>query len=86
VVTNDVGSFDVLTPPEQFIDVRDAMVAAGLEPESSGVTMRANVTVSLGQEDAEKMVRMLERLEDLDDVQEVYSNADIAEEILAQLA
>jgi YebC/PmpR family DNA-binding regulatory protein len=86
VVTNDDGSFDVLTPPEQFIDVRDAMVAAGLEPESSGVTMRANVTVSLGQEDAEKMVRMLERLEDLDDVQEVYSNADIAEEILAQLA
>ena len=86
VVTNDDGSFDVLTQPEQFIDVRDAMVAAGLEPESSGVTMRANVTVSLDQEGAEKMVRMLERLEDLDDVQEVYSNADISEEILAQLA
>jgi len=86
VVGNDDGSFDVLTQPEQFIDVRDAMVAAGLEPESSGVTMRANITVSLGQEDAEKMVRMLERLEDLDDVQEVYSNADISEEILAQLA
>jgi YebC/PmpR family DNA-binding regulatory protein len=85
VQTNDDGSFDVLTPPEQFIDVREAMTAAGLEPEQAGITMRATNTVALGLDDAEKMVRMLDRLEDLDDVQEVYSNADIAEDILAQL-
>ncbi|HUT40500.1 MAG TPA: YebC/PmpR family DNA-binding transcriptional regulator [Gammaproteobacteria bacterium] len=83
---NDDGSFDVLTQPEQFIDVRDAMVAAGLEPEQAEVTMRADNTIALELENAEKMVRMLERLEDLDDVQDVYSNADIAEDILAQLA
>ena len=82
----DDGTFDVLTRPEQFIDVRDAMIAAGLEPEQAEVTMRADNTVALEQDDAEKMVRMLERLEDLDDVQEVYSNADIADDILAQLA
>jgi YebC/PmpR family DNA-binding regulatory protein len=86
VRTNDDGSFDVLTQPEQFIDVREAMVAAGLAPEQAEITMRADNTVVLALEDAEKMVRMLERLEDLDDVQEVYSNADIAEDILAQLA
>jgi YebC/PmpR family DNA-binding regulatory protein len=86
VVGNDDGSFDVLTQPEQFIEVREAMVAAGLEPEQAGVTMRADNTITLDLENAEKMVRMLERLEDLDDVQEVYSNADIAEDILAQLA
>jgi YebC/PmpR family DNA-binding regulatory protein len=86
VQTNEDGSFDVLTQPEQFIDVREAMAAAGLEPEQAGVTMRANITVALGLEEAEKMVRMLERLEDLDDVQEVYSNADISEDILTQLA
>lgn len=82
----DDGSFDVLTGPEQFIEVRDAMVAAGLEPEQAEITMRADNTIALDLENAEKMVRMLERLEDLDDVQEVYSNADIAEDILAQLA
>jgi YebC/PmpR family DNA-binding regulatory protein len=82
----DDGTFDVLTQPEQFIDVRDAMIAAGLEPEQAEVTMFADNTIALEVEDAEKMVRMLERLEDLDDVQEVYSNADIADDILAQLA
>ncbi len=86
VQANEDGSFDVLTQPEQFIDVREAMVQAGLEPEQAGVTMRATNTITLELEDAEKMVRMLERLEDLDDVQEVYSNADISEQVLAQLA
>ncbi len=86
VLGNDDGSFDVLTQPDQFIDVRNAMIAAGLEPEQASVTMRADNTISLDRDDAEKMVRLLEKLEDLDDVQEVYSNADISEEILAQLA
>jgi len=86
VRSNDDGSFDVLAQPDQFIEVREAMVAAGLEPEQAEVTMRADNTIALEVDDAEKMVRMLERLEDLDDVQEVYSNADIAEDILAQLA
>ena len=57
-----------------------------LEPEEAGVTMRADNTIALERDDAEKMVRLLERLEDLDDVQEVYSNADISEEIIEQLA
>jgi YebC/PmpR family DNA-binding regulatory protein len=86
VLTNDDGSVDVLTEPDRFVDVRDAMVAAGLEPENAEVTMRADNTIALDLESAEKMVRMLDRLEDLDDVQNVYSNADIAEEILEQLA
>jgi YebC/PmpR family DNA-binding regulatory protein len=86
VLGNEDGSFDVLTQPDNFIDVRDAMAAAGLEPEEAGVTMRADNTIALERDDAEKMVRLLERLEDLDDVQEVYSNADISEEIIEQLA
>jgi len=47
--------------------------------------MRAANSTSLALEDAEKMVRLLDTLEELDDVQNVYSNADISEEILAQL-
>ena len=85
VVNNDDGSFDVLTQPEAFIDIRDAMKGAGLEPEQAEVTMRAANTTALDLADAEKMVRLLERLEDLDDVQQVYSNADISEEIMGQL-
>jgi YebC/PmpR family DNA-binding regulatory protein len=85
VITNDDGSVDVLVGPESFEAVRDALVSAGLRPETAEVTMRAGTSVALGQDDAEKMLRLLERLEDLDDVQNVYSNADISEDILANI-
>lgn len=86
VVGNEDGSFDVLTDPEEFAPVLAAMREAGLEPDAAEVTMRASTQVSLGEEDAEAMMRLLEALEDLDDVQQVYSNADISEEILERLA
>jgi len=85
VLGNDDGSVDVLTEPDQFVDIKEGMVAAGLEPEQAEVTMRAANTQSLDQDEAEKMIRLLDRLEDLDDVQNVYSNADISEEILEKL-
>jgi YebC/PmpR family DNA-binding regulatory protein len=85
VISNDDGSVDVLTSPEDFVAVKQAMIAAGFEPDAAEVTMRADNSTPLDLENAEKMVRMLERLEDLDDVQNVYSNADISEDILAEL-
>ncbi len=85
VVTHDDGAIDVLTTPESFVDVKEAMVAAGLQPEHAEVTMQASTAAVLALEDAKKMVRLLEMLEDLDDVQNVYSNADISEEIMARL-
>jgi YebC/PmpR family DNA-binding regulatory protein len=85
VTSHEDRSVDVLVDPAQFEIVRDAMMAAGLPPESAEVTMRASTTVALGEDDAGKMLRLLERLEDLDDVQNVYSNADISEDILARL-
>ena len=85
VVGYDDGSVDVLTDPDQFEAVRDAMQAAGLGTEQAEVTMRAANSTSLALEEAEKMVRLLDTLEELDDVQNVYSNADISEDILAQL-
>jgi len=85
VLENEDGSVDVLTEPDTFVDIKAAMVDAGLAPEQAEVTMRAANPQSLELEDAEKMIRLLERLEDLDDVQEVYSNADISEGILEQL-
>ena len=85
VLSNDDGSVDVLTEPDQFVDVKEAMIAADLKPEHAEVTMRADITSPLELDDAEKMIRLLDHLEDLDDVQNVYSNADISEEILKQL-
>jgi YebC/PmpR family DNA-binding regulatory protein len=85
VLSNDDGSIDVLTAADSFVDIKESMVAAELQPEQAEVTMRAATTTALDLDDAEKMVRLLDTLEDLDDVQNVYSNADIAEDVLAQL-
>jgi YebC/PmpR family DNA-binding regulatory protein len=82
VVTNDDGSIDVLTEPDAFSTVKEALAAAGLEPESDEITMRASTTTTLDAETAEKMVRLFNLLEDLDDVQNVYSNADIPDEVM----
>ena len=85
VVVDDDGSIEVLTEPTDFHAVRDAMIAAGHEPDNAQLTMRASTSATLDAKEATSMVKMLELLEDLDDVQEVYSNADISDEVLAQL-
>ncbi|MDD1612095.1 MAG: YebC/PmpR family DNA-binding transcriptional regulator [Methylococcaceae bacterium] len=86
VVTNDDGSIDVMTSPEDYMAVKEALIAAGYEPDNAEITMQASTNTELEAEDAEKMLRLIDRLEDLDDVQNVYSNADISEEIIAQFA
>ena len=85
VVVNEDGSIDVLTAPAEFVNVKEAMISSGLEPESAEVTMRAEATTLLDQSNAEKMLRLQDALEDLDDVQNVYSNAEISDEVLASL-
>ncbi len=85
VLVDDDGSIEVLTEPAEFEQVRDAMRNSGLEPANAELTMRASTNAELGVNEAGSMVKMLEMLEDLDDVQQVYSNADISEEVLAQL-
>ncbi len=85
VIANDDGSVDVMTAPENYLQVKDAMIAAGFQPDNAEVTMQAATTTELDAETAEKMMRLIERLEDLDDVQNVYSNADISDEIMEGL-
>lgn len=85
VVVNPDTSLEVLTDPADFEAVRAALLAAALFPESAEVTQRASSNTTLGLEDAQKMVKLLDMLEDLDDTQNVYSNADIPDDILAQL-
>ena len=85
VVANDDGSLEVLTAPAEFGDVRNGIVAGGLEPDQAEVTMRPSTSVSPDADDARRVVRLLDMLEDLDDVQQVYSNAEISNEILAEI-
>ncbi len=85
VVVDGDGSIEVLADPRNFESVRDAMLRAGLEPETAQLTMRASTSADLGVKEAMSMVKMLEMLEDLDDVQEVYSNAEISDDVLAQI-
>lgn len=85
VQTNADKSIDVYTDPEHFEKVRDALQKADLKIAQAEVTMIASNEVNLDQDNAEKMVKMLDMLEELDDVQNVYSNAEIAEEILSKL-
>ena len=85
VESNDDGSIDVSTVPESLTDVKEAMITAGLVPEIAEVTMKPSTSVDLQLEDAEKVMRLVDTLEDLDDVQNVYTNADFSDEVMAQL-
>jgi YebC/PmpR family DNA-binding regulatory protein len=85
IATNDDGSIEVTTTPEDFSAVKDAMVEAGFEPEVAEVTMQPSTNVDLELADAEKVMRLVDMLEDLDDVQNVYNNADFSDEVMAQL-
>ena len=85
VETNDDGSIDVFTTPENFQAVKQAMIDAGLEPVNAEVTYDATTKAELDGETAEKLMKLIDALEDLDDVQEVYSNAEISDEIMEKL-
>ena len=85
IVTNNDNSIDIITNPDNLVDVKEAILAAGYKPENTEVTMRASTTNELDKKSAETMIRLIDALEDLDDVQKVYSNAEIPDDILAEL-
>ncbi|MES5815488.1 YebC/PmpR family DNA-binding transcriptional regulator [Pseudoxanthomonas sp. Soil82] len=79
VVYPEDGAIDVLTPPDQFDAVRQAMESAGLVPGYAEVTFRADNDIAVAGETAQQVSKLLGMLEDLDDVQNVYSNADLGD-------
>ena len=85
IVANDDGSIDVVTTPEDFFNIKDALIAKKLAPQHSQITMEPLNRIELSLKDAEKFIKLIDTLEDLDDTQEVYHNADISDEIMAQL-
>jgi transcriptional/translational regulatory protein YebC/TACO1 len=83
IESNDDGSIDVTTAWEDFTAVKEALEAAGLHAENGEVAMVASTLVPVDAESAEKVLGLIDALEDLDDVQNVYSNVDLPEEMLA---
>ncbi|MDO9280150.1 MAG: YebC/PmpR family DNA-binding transcriptional regulator [Polaromonas sp.] len=78
VITDEDGAIEVLTPYADFEKIKLALEAAGLTAEVAEVTMRAENTIELSGDDAQKMQKLLDILEDLDDTQDVFHNAALS--------
>lgn len=81
----DDGSWEIVTTPEQFLDIKESLVNAGLVPDNAEVTLVPSTRVELDRDGAETILKLIDMLEDLDDVQNVYHNADISGEIMESL-
>ena len=77
VITNDDGSIEVITAPNDFQRIREALQKAGFKAELAEVTMKPATENTLTGDDAQRMQRLLDAIESIDDVQEVYTNAVI---------
>jgi transcriptional/translational regulatory protein YebC/TACO1 len=81
----EIASLEVLTDPIDFEAVRAALLAAGFVPSSAEVTQRAALSVPLEAEDARTMVQLIDALKNLSDVENVYTNAEIPDAVLARI-
>ncbi|MDP2868586.1 YebC/PmpR family DNA-binding transcriptional regulator [Methyloversatilis sp.] len=80
VVSNDDGSIEVLSPPNDFVAVKDALEKAGFKPEFAEVTMKPLNENVLTGDDTARMQKLLDALDSLDDVQDVYTTAVMDED------
>ena len=85
-VKDSDGLFEVICAASDFSAVKEAFNEAGLVLEDSEVTQLPSTTVPVDEKTAPKVLRLIDALEDLDDVQSVYSNFDIADDVMTALA
>jgi YebC/PmpR family DNA-binding regulatory protein len=84
-IREDNSNFEVITAPGDFEAVKEAIENAAIPYIDAEVTMLPKTTTNLAGKEAEQMMRLMELLDDCDDVQKVYTNADIPEEIMANM-
>jgi YebC/PmpR family DNA-binding regulatory protein len=80
-VREDGSNFEVISAPEDFEAVKEAVDAASIETIAAEVTMLPQTMTSLDGDTALKMIKLIDALEDCDDVQKVYTNADIPDDL-----
>jgi len=85
VTTSDM-IHEIITAPDAFESVRDALVAAEIEPESADLRMVAENEIMLEASKARKAMKLVDALEDHDDIDAVYSNFDVPDDVMAELA
>jgi YebC/PmpR family DNA-binding regulatory protein len=83
---SDDGYFQIKTPPEDLMSVREAIEAKGIRVESASIQRIPNATVHVEGKDAEKVLKLTSALEDHDDVSNVYANFDIDSELIEQMS
>ena len=86
VIRQDDASIDVATTQNDVIEVKDALVATGIEVLSAEVALVPSTTAELDADSAPRVMKLIDMLEDLDDVQNVYTNANFTDELLESLA
>ena len=84
-IKDEGDSFDVITAPEDFNAVKEAIDGASIAVEFAEVTMIPQTMANLEGKEAEQMCRFMEALDDCDDIQKFYTNADIPDEVLAAM-
>ena len=83
---NDLGdTFEVISEAGDVVAVRTALQAGGIDYDSAEATFVPSMQVAVDEDDARKVFRLVEALEDSDDVQNVYTNVDVSDEVLAAL-
>jgi YebC/PmpR family DNA-binding regulatory protein len=80
---DDEDNFEIITSPESFERVQEAIKSAGIEPQVAEVSMVPQTYVQLAGNDARQMLKLMEAIEDHDDVQKVHANFDIDEADMA---
>jgi len=85
-IQGEDGLFSIITTPEAFEAVTEAITAAGVATQSAELTKLAKDSVPVDVKDAGKVLRLIEALEDWDDAQHVYSNFDIADDVLEKIS
>ncbi|ABY23735.1 conserved hypothetical protein [Renibacterium salmoninarum ATCC 33209] len=84
-VKSEGENFEVISEPQDLPAIRSALTEAGIEYDTDDAGFVPSMQVELDVENAKKFMRLYDALEDLDDVQNVYSNADVSAEVMAQL-
>ena len=84
-VKDQGGGFEVITEPQQLVEARTALQAAGIDYDSADAEFVPNLTVEVDAETARKVMRLIDALEDSDDVQNIYSNYAVSPEVQAEL-
>jgi transcriptional/translational regulatory protein YebC/TACO1 len=83
---NDLGeAFEIISEPTDMVAVRTALQDAGIDYESADAAFLPTMEIDLDEEQARKVLRLIDALEDSDDVQDVYANYNVADDVMEKI-